>query len=67
MVCVCFVEVHGGLVSAGYGDDDAGRAEDGEERDSGNEESDENEGNSVSVFAHGPDVYSCTRLIRHVT
>ncbi|MCJ8734572.1 hypothetical protein PDJAM_G00236930 [Pangasius djambal] len=39
-------EAHGGLVSAGYGDDDAGRAEDGDERDSGNEESDENDRNS---------------------
>ncbi|MCI4380468.1 hypothetical protein PGIGA_G00240270 [Pangasianodon gigas] len=37
-------EAHGGLVSAGYGDDDAGRAEEGDERDSGNEESDENDG-----------------------
>ncbi|XP_060788644.1 SAP30-binding protein [Neoarius graeffei] len=39
-------EAHGGLVSAGYGDDDAGRGDDGHERESGNEESDENDGNS---------------------
>lgn len=52
-------------MSAGYGDDDAGRAEDGDERDSGNEESEENDGNSVSLFPHGagcvhtPELYSC--------
>lgn len=63
-MCVCGAEAHGGLVSAGYGDDDVGRGDDGDERESGNEESDENDGNSVSVLhsaasGHNPDVYSC--------
>ncbi|KAF4072725.1 hypothetical protein AMELA_G00266200 [Ameiurus melas] len=44
-------EAHGGLVSASYGDDEAGRAGDGDERDSGNEESDDNDGTSVSFFS----------------
>ncbi|KAL6459421.1 hypothetical protein MHYP_G00328930 [Metynnis hypsauchen] len=39
-------EAHGGLVSAGYGEDDIGRVGDGDEKDSGNEDSDENDRNS---------------------
>uniref|UniRef100_A0A4W4GGC7 SAP30 binding protein n=1 Tax=Electrophorus electricus TaxID=8005 RepID=A0A4W4GGC7_ELEEL len=43
-------EAHGGLVSAGYGDDDIARTEEREERCSGNEDSDGNDRNSVSSF-----------------
>ncbi|XP_035377919.1 SAP30-binding protein isoform X3 [Electrophorus electricus] len=39
-------EAHGGLVSAGYGDDDIARTEEREERCSGNEDSDGNDRNS---------------------
>ncbi|KAI4897176.1 hypothetical protein NFI96_015222 [Prochilodus magdalenae] len=39
-------EAHGGLVSAGYGDDEIGRLEDRDEKGSGNEDSDENDRNS---------------------
>ncbi|KAG9270156.1 SAP30-binding protein [Astyanax mexicanus] len=39
-------EAHGGLVSAGYGDDEVSRVKDGEENASENEDSDENDRNS---------------------
>ncbi|KAF7695734.1 hypothetical protein HF521_007457 [Silurus meridionalis] len=39
-------DAQGGLVSAGYGDDDIVHAEDGDERELGNEESDDDDGNS---------------------
>lgn len=39
-------EAHGGLVSAGYGDDEVSRVEDGDEKGSENEDSDENDRNS---------------------
>ncbi|XP_037391568.1 SAP30-binding protein isoform X2 [Pygocentrus nattereri] len=48
-------EAHGGLVSAGYGEDDISRVEDGYEKDSGNEDSDENERNSDVVMGERKD------------
>lgn len=45
-------------MSASYGDDEAGRAGDGDERDSGNEESDDDDGTSVSFFSRH---WVCTR------
>uniref|UniRef100_A0A8B9L549 SAP30 binding protein n=1 Tax=Astyanax mexicanus TaxID=7994 RepID=A0A8B9L549_ASTMX len=53
-------EAHGGLVSAGYGDDEVSRVKDGEENASENEDSDENDRNSVSFFFF---VAECTEVI----
>ncbi|KAK1801439.1 hypothetical protein P4O66_022706 [Electrophorus voltai] len=48
-------EAHGGLVSAGYGDDDIARTEEREERCSGNEDSDGNDRNSDIITGERKD------------